>query len=89
MRDAMREDLRRHAEMARSAQKQYQHELVAHASDVQALGEAKEQCQTFQEQLSTLRSEMSTSEAKLKSAASSWEEQRSLLQRNISELEDR
>ncbi|KAI9594712.1 hypothetical protein BDF19DRAFT_107293 [Syncephalis fuscata] len=89
MRDTMREDLRRHAEMARNAQKQYQHELVAHAADVQALGEVKEQCQALQDQLATFRSETTTAEAKLKSAESSWAEQRSILQRNITELEDR
>jgi nucleoprotein TPR len=85
----MKEDVRRHAELARNAQKQYQNELVAHAADVQALGEAKEQCQRLSDQLATCRSETVTAEAKLKSAETSWEEQRSILQRNISDLEDR
>jgi nucleoprotein TPR len=89
VRAASKSDLEAQVRRANEAHDRYQAEVVAHAEDVKALSEARQQLASIQAALIEATNRAETAQANLASSESSWSSQRESLQKEIDEQKKR
>lgn len=82
-------DIKLHSDLAKEAQANYERQVLLHGADLQALRVAKETVETLQASLRSAVSERENLENTLKAKEASWEEQKKMLQHQISELDEK
>lgn len=83
------DDLRSQAEIAQEAQQNYENELVKHAEAAQSLRTLRQDYNELRNEVLNLRKEAESSDARLASEDKSWQSQRDLYERELSELRAR
>lgn len=83
------DDLRAQVKIAQEHQENYERELVNHANDVQSLSKMKDDLVKLREEYAQLRQRAEVAESNLKNSQTSWEGQKSLLEKSIEEMEKR
>ncbi|KAF9424170.1 hypothetical protein BGZ94_008065 [Podila epigama] len=84
-----RNDILVHSNAAQTAHENYQRELLNHARDMETLSKLKEAHTQQAQELSKFKANAETAIANLQSAEISWESQKNVLQKSLSEVEKR
>ncbi|KAF8977576.1 hypothetical protein BGZ46_007267 [Entomortierella lignicola] len=87
--DRYRRDIRMQAAQTREAHENYERELVNHAKDIEALTKLKEKHNRQTVELERYRASSENAISNLQAAELSWESQKSVLQKTLSEVEKR
>ena len=86
---AARVDLQAQVRLATEAHEKYERELVAHADDVKALAQVKEELSSVRTTSQELRQAAETAEANLSASKASWANQSAALNKELDDLRTR
>ncbi|KAG0359739.1 hypothetical protein BGX24_005725, partial [Mortierella sp. AD032] len=84
-----RNDLRHQANLTKEAHENYERELMNHAKDMEALTKLKEKHLKQTTELERFKFQAENAASNLRTAEIAWEGQKSILQKNLSEVEKR
>lgn len=86
---AARSDLQRQVKVATEAHEKYERELVAHAEDVKALAQLKDEMATIRSTGQQHRQAAETAEANLTASKASWSDQSTALNKELDDIRTR
>jgi nucleoprotein TPR len=85
----LKEDLKRHVDLWRSAQENYEQELLKHASDVELLNSYKEKLNKIESENIIAQKKAQNAEQSLTTLQESWKQQEEILKQQLQDVDKR